>query len=49
MSGFVFHPEALADLEEVWEYIAADNLKPKPGMKPGDRRNVSDTVLRSAS
>jgi len=26
MSGFVFHPEALADLEEIWEFIAADSL-----------------------
>jgi plasmid stabilization system protein ParE len=26
MSGFVLHPEALADLEEIWEFIAADNL-----------------------
>jgi toxin ParE1/3/4 len=26
MSGFVFHPEAAADLEELWEYIAADSL-----------------------
>jgi toxin ParE1/3/4 len=25
MSGFVFHPGALADLTEIWEYIAADN------------------------
>jgi plasmid stabilization system protein ParE len=25
MSGFVFHPEAYADLEEIWDYIAADN------------------------
>ncbi|MGB2621093.1 MAG: type II toxin-antitoxin system RelE/ParE family toxin [Candidatus Acidiferrum sp.] len=25
MSGFVFHPAALADLTEIWEYIAADN------------------------
>jgi plasmid stabilization system protein ParE len=27
MSGFVLHPEALTDLGEIWEYIAADNPK----------------------
>jgi plasmid stabilization system protein ParE len=27
MSGFVLHPEALVDLEEIWEFIAADNLE----------------------
>ena len=26
MSGFVLHPDAFADLEEIWEFIAADNL-----------------------
>jgi toxin ParE1/3/4 len=26
MSKFVLHPEADADLNEIWEYIAADNL-----------------------
>jgi toxin ParE1/3/4 len=26
MSGFVLHPQAFADLDEIWEYIAADNL-----------------------
>jgi plasmid stabilization system protein ParE len=25
MSGFVLHPDALTDLDEIWEYIAADN------------------------
>ncbi|MGC2831162.1 MAG: type II toxin-antitoxin system RelE/ParE family toxin [Candidatus Acidiferrum sp.] len=25
MSGFVLHPEALTDLDENWEFIAADN------------------------
>jgi plasmid stabilization system protein ParE len=26
MNGFVFHPEAEADLADIWEYIATDNL-----------------------
>ncbi len=26
MNGFSLHPEAYADLEEIWEYIAADNV-----------------------
>ncbi len=26
MPGFVLHPEAYADLDEIWEYIAADRL-----------------------
>jgi plasmid stabilization system protein ParE len=27
VSGFVFHPEAFNDLDEIWEYIAADNVE----------------------
>ena len=26
MSGFVLHPDASADLDDVWEFIAADSL-----------------------
>ncbi len=26
MTRFVLHPEAYADLNEIWEYVAADNL-----------------------
>ena len=26
MSGYAFHPDAFADLDEIWEYIAEDNL-----------------------
>ena len=25
MTGFVLHPEAYRDIEEIWEYVAADN------------------------
>jgi plasmid stabilization system protein ParE len=26
MSGFFLHPEVFADLDEIWEFIAADSL-----------------------
>ena len=26
MSGYAFHPDAFADLDETWEYIAKDNI-----------------------
>ena len=26
MSGYAFHPDAFADLDDIWEYIAEDNL-----------------------
>ena len=26
MSGYAFHPEAFADLDDIWEYIAKDNI-----------------------
>jgi toxin ParE1/3/4 len=26
MTGYEFHPEAQIDLNEIWEYIAADNI-----------------------
>ena len=33
MSEFVLHPDALKDLEEIWEYIAADNLDVADGVR----------------
>ena len=27
MSGFVLHPDALMDLQEIWEFIAAENVE----------------------
>ena len=26
MSAYAFHPEAFADLDEIWEYIAGDSI-----------------------
>lgn len=26
MTGYAFHPEAFTDLDEIWEYIAEDNI-----------------------
>ena len=26
MSGYAFHPDAFADLDEIWEYIAENNV-----------------------
>ena len=32
MRGFALHPRAFADLEEIWEYIAADSLDSADGV-----------------
>jgi plasmid stabilization system protein ParE len=32
MSGFVLHPDAYADLDEIWEFIAAENLSAADGI-----------------
>jgi toxin ParE1/3/4 len=32
MSGFVLHPDASGDLDEIWEFIAADNLNAADGV-----------------
>jgi toxin ParE1/3/4 len=26
MTGYAFHPDAFADLDEIWEYIAEENI-----------------------
>ena len=26
MSGYAFHPDAFADLDAIWEYVAQDNI-----------------------
>ncbi len=32
MTGFEFHPQARSDLDEIWEFIRADNLDAADGM-----------------
>jgi plasmid stabilization system protein ParE len=27
IDGYALHPEALTDIDEIWEYIAADNIE----------------------
>jgi len=27
MTGYDFHPDALSDLDEIWEFVAADSLE----------------------
>ena len=27
MIGYAFHPDAFADLDEIWEYIAQENME----------------------
>jgi plasmid stabilization system protein ParE len=26
MTGYTFHPEALSDLDEIWDFVRSDNL-----------------------
>ncbi len=40
MSGFILHPEALTDLDEIWEYIAADN----PGAADGVLEEIYEAI-----
>jgi plasmid stabilization system protein ParE len=32
MSGYGFHPESVADLDEIWEHIAQDNIDAADGV-----------------
>jgi plasmid stabilization system protein ParE len=40
MSDFVLHPDAVKDLEEIWEHIAADN----PGAADRVREEIYDAI-----
>ena len=46
MSGFVLHPDALTDLTEIWEYIAADNPGAAVKSRSLPRRKGPDVTRR---
>jgi plasmid stabilization system protein ParE len=47
MSGCAFHPDAFADLDEIWEYIAPGSLaKNAPAAKFKRRRKLRTRGLR---
>jgi toxin ParE1/3/4 len=44
MSGFVLHPQAYTDLEEIWEYIAGDSLDAADGAREEIRQAIQSLV-----
>ena len=46
MTGYDFHPEAAVDLDEIWEFIAADNLEAADGVI-GDILRAIDVLVTS--
>ena len=39
MSGFVLHPDAFADLDEIWEFIAADSQSAADRVREQSKQN----------
>jgi len=46
MIGYAFHPDAFADLEQIWEYIAQDNID-AAGLVLADIHTVLHTLAAS--
>jgi len=44
MSGFVFRPDAISDLEEIWGFIANDNLRAADGVLNDIRRAIESVA-----
>jgi hypothetical protein len=49
MSGFQLHPDAITDIEEIWEFIAADNLDAADRILQEIYEAISDSYFFSAS
>jgi toxin ParE1/3/4 len=45
MKKFVLHPEAYVDIDELWDYIAADNI----GAADRTREEIYDAIQRLAA
>ena len=43
MSGYVLHPEAYTDLDDIWEFIAEDNLKLLTGYAKTFTKRLADS------
>jgi plasmid stabilization system protein ParE len=48
MSQFVLHPEAHSDLNEIWEYIAADSLDAADRVVREIYKSINSLVALSA-
>jgi plasmid stabilization system protein ParE len=44
MSGFVFHPSAISDLEEIWEFIAEDSADAADRLMEEIRQSIRGLV-----
>ena len=44
MTGYEFHPEAETDLDEIWEYITADNARAADRVIADIRRALGNLV-----
>jgi len=49
MSEFVFHPQACADLDDIWEYIAADNVDAADRVREEIYQAIQSLFLRWAT
>jgi plasmid stabilization system protein ParE len=49
MSGYAFHPEAVADLDEIWEYIAQDNIDAADGVIDDIRSSLTTLAASHTS
>jgi plasmid stabilization system protein ParE len=47
MSGYILHLEAYADMDEIWDFIAQDNLDAADRVRDGHASRRVSELLRS--